>query len=224
VQVTKADSQVQLDVLEELRWDSRVRPAGLGVDVNEGVVVLSGRVDSYARKLAAREAAHRVAGVLDVADEIEVVVSGEGTPSDAEIAEAARSALTWSVLVPDERIQTTVSDGWITLDGEVDRRTERADAETAVQHLQGVRGVTNLIRIAARHVDTAAVRAAIEEALERRAEREARHLDVRVEGDTVTLSGSVHDWSEAQAIVQTASHAPGIHAVKNELRIDLFDR
>jgi len=224
VQITKVDSEIQMDVLEELRWDSRVRPAELGVDVKEGIVVLSGRVDSYARKLAAREAAHRVVGVLDVADEIEVVVPAEGTPSDAEIAEAARSALTWSVFVPHERIQTTVSDGWITLDGEVERGSERTDAEEAAQHLQGVRGVTNLIRIASRHLDTGVIRTAIEQALERRAEREARHLDVQVDGGSVTLSGTVHDWSEGQAIVRTASHAPGVYAVKNELRIDLFGR
>jgi osmotically-inducible protein OsmY len=224
MQVTKSDSQVQMNVLNELRWDSRIRATEVGVEVEEGIVTLSGNVDSYAKKLAARQAAHRVTGVLDVADEIEVVIPGDGTRTDADIAEAVRSALKWHVLVPDERIQTTVSNGWVTLDGEVDRWTQRTDTETAIRDLQGVRGVTNLIRIMAARVDPAVVRTSIEQALERRAEREAGRLLIQVDDGTVTLSGNVHDWAEEQEIVQVASHAPGVRSVKSELHIDLFSR
>jgi osmotically-inducible protein OsmY len=213
-----------MNVLNELRWDSRVRATEVGVEVEEGIVTLSGNVDSYAKKLAARQAAHRVAGVLDVADETKVVIPGDGARTDAHIAEAIRSALRWNVLVPDERIQTTVSDGWVTLDGDVDRWVERADAENAIRDLQGVRGVSNLIRLKPQHVDPAIVRASIESALERRAEREARHIGIEVDDGTVTLSGDVHDWAEQQEVVQVASHAPGVRAVKNDLHIDLFSR
>lgn len=222
MQAKKSDTQVQMLVLNELRWDSRVRATEVGVEVNEGIVTLSGSVDSYAKKMAARQAAHRVSGVLDVADEIEVVIPEDGIYTDADIAEAIRSALMWNVLVPAERITTTVSNGWVTLDGEVDRWAQRMDAETAISGLQGVRGVTNLIRIARRHVDPIAIRTSIEEALERRAEREARRIGVHVDNGTVTLSGSVHDWAEEQAIVRVASHAPGVSFVKDDLHIDLF--
>jgi osmotically-inducible protein OsmY len=226
MQAKKTDSQIQLNVLNELRWDSRVRATEIGVEVSQGIVTLSGSVDSYAKKVAARQAAHRVIGVLDVADALEVVIPGEGTRTDADIAAAVRSALMWNVLVPNERITTTVSDGWLTLDGEVDRWTQRMDAETAVRDLQGVRGVTNMIRINARHVDPVAVRTSIEEALERRAAREARRIGIEVDYGTgaVTLSGTVHDWAEEQEIVQVASHATGVRSVKDELHIDLFSR
>jgi osmotically-inducible protein OsmY len=137
------DIQLQEQVLNELKWDARVDPADVGVTVDDGVVTLAGTVGSYAERMAANEAAHRVRGVRDVANELEVRLPDILQRTDTEIARAVRWALEWDVLVPDERIQSSVSNGWVTLEGTVDKPTQREDAERAVRNLAGVRGVTN---------------------------------------------------------------------------------
>ena len=141
--LTKSDSQIKQDVLNELKWDTRVDETDIGVQVRDGVVTLVGSVPVYAKKLAARDAAHRVHGVLDVVDEMQVRVPGIGARSDTEIAHAVRLALEWDAFVPDERITSTVSMGIVTLEGPVDTWAQRADAERAVRGLSGVRGVIN---------------------------------------------------------------------------------
>src|SRR6266508_6461375 len=125
----KSDAQIHQDVLRQLRWDSRVDDTEVGVAVDQGVVTLTGTVASYAKKLAAQEAAHRVTGVLDVADDIRVKVPGSLGRTDTEIAQAVRHALEWNVMVPDTHITSTVTDGWVTLEGGVNLLREREDAE-----------------------------------------------------------------------------------------------
>lgn len=154
----KGDARVQFEVIEELKWDTRVDEARVGVQVDGGVVTLTGRVDTYAMKLAAQEAAHRVAGVLDVANEIEVKTADGTARDDVDIARAVRMALEWDVLLPADRIRSTVAGGWVTLQGEVDLWRERADAEHAVLRLHGVRGVSNDITVRARHANPHSVR------------------------------------------------------------------
>ena len=127
----KSDEQIHQEVLRELRWDSRVDKTEVGVEVDQGVVTLTGTVASYAKKLAAQDAAHRVTGVLDVANDVRVKVPGSLGRTDTEIAQAVRHALAWNVLVPETRITSTVTDGWVTLEGSVDRLRERDDAERA---------------------------------------------------------------------------------------------
>ena len=192
----KTDAQIQQDVLKELDWDPRVEETEVGVSVQHGVVTLSGTVTSWAKRMAAQEAAHRVAGVLDVANDIVVKVPGGLGRSDTEIAHAVRNALEWDVFVPDQDIQSTVSNGWVTLTGMVETVSEREDAARAVRNLVGVRGVDNQITVRQLRVAPERIRAAIEEALERRAEREARRIDVTVSPDgEVTLAGHVRSWA-----------------------------
>src|SRR3954447_2144359 len=140
---TRTDEQIQHDVLEELKWDARVQPNEIGVAVKNGIVTISGRVDSYVKKWAAEEAALRVRGVRGVANEIEVRLPTAAERSDEDIATAALSALKWDALLPDDAVKVTVSKGWVTLEGEVDWQFEKEDAERAVRRLTGVRGVTN---------------------------------------------------------------------------------
>src|SRR5919199_5695656 len=120
-------------------------------------------------------------------------------------------------LVPEERISTTVSDGWVTLEGEVDRWTQREDAEHAVRHLAGVQGVTNRITVRAPHGAAETVRTAIEDALQRQAEREAARVKVAVHDGTVTLSGHVRSWREKEAILGAAGHAPGVQGGEDKI-------
>jgi osmotically-inducible protein OsmY len=218
----KSDSEIKLQVLRELKWDSRIAWSAIGVEVLEGVVTLTGVVNSYAKKQAAQEAAHRIAGVLDVANEIEVKPAGEFIRSDADIARAVRHVLQWDAFVPDEQIRSTVSDGWVTLEGEVNLWRERQDAERTVLRLEGVVGVINKITIVLRKVDPEELREEIEYALERRADREAERLRIEVHDGAVDLFGRVHSWQEKRAVVGSISHAPGVAEIRDHLRIDPY--
>lgn len=215
----RTDLEIQRDVQHELLWDSRVEAAGIGVSVENGIVMLSGSVKSYAEKVAAKDAAHYVAGVLDVANEIEVIPASGKLRSDTDIAAAIRHTLEWDVLVPEERIQSTVSKGWVTLEGNVNTWQQRTDAERAIRHLYGVRGVTNLIAVEPETVDSSTIHAAIEEALERRAKREAKRIHIEVNGGIATLTGTVATPEERRAIAGAASQTPGVMSVIDLLEI-----
>jgi osmotically-inducible protein OsmY len=217
----KTDSEIQQAVLRELKWDTRVEETDVGVAVHGGVVTLTGTVSSWAKRVAAQEAAHRVGGVLDVANDIEVELPGSDK-SDTDIARAVRTALEWDVFVPEKRIQSTVSHGWVTLEGDVDYWTQRDDAERAVRNLSGVRGVANKIEIKPPKVIPQEVRRSIEEALERHAEREARRIELDVRDGRVSLTGVVHSWAEREAVIGAARGTPGVRTVDPHLRIEPY--
>jgi osmotically-inducible protein OsmY len=218
----KTDSQIQQEVLRELRWDTRVDETEIGVTAEDGVVTLRGSVDSYGKRVAAQEAAHRVTGVLDVANDIEVKPADGMERNDTEIAQAVRRALLWDVWIPEDRIQSTVTHGWVTLEGLVSVMRERNDAERAVRHLAGVRGVTNRILVSPADVESDDVRLVIEDALERRAEREADRIKVAVSDGAVTLTGKVRSWQEKRAVMGAVSHARGVRSVKDQLIISPY--
>jgi osmotically-inducible protein OsmY len=218
----RTDREVMRRILRELKWDSRIEWASINVEVNDGVATLTGTVPSYAQKIAAQDAAHRVAGVLDVANDIEVKPVDRFARTDTDIASAVRNALEWDAMVPNELIKSTVSDGWVTLEGEVDYWRERNDAERAVHQLSGVVGVINKITIRKRPVDPKRLREEIELALERRADREAQRLTIDVRDGAVDLWGHVHSWQEKRAVIGSISHAPGVTEVRDHLRIDPY--
>jgi osmotically-inducible protein OsmY len=217
--LAKTDAQIQKNVLVELKWDTRVDETDVGVEVDAGIVTLTGTVSSWAKRMAAQEAAHRVNGVLDVANDIKVRLPGTPGRTDTDVARAVRQALEWDVLVPADRVRSTVTNGNVTLEGDVDYSTQRDDAERAVRNLSGVRSVMNLIAIKPPKIAPQSVRSSIEEALERRAEREARRVIVAVHDDRVTLSGVVNSWAEKAAVVGAAQGTPGVRAVDDQLRI-----
>src|SRR5437588_11577320 len=144
---TRTDEQIQADVLEEYKWDTRVQPNEIGVVVKDGVVTLTGWVDSYLKKMAAEEAAHRVRGVKAVANDIEVRLPGSAERTDADLAKAALNALKWEAAIPNDKLDVTVSHGWVTLKGEVEYGFQKRLAERVVERLSGVRGVINLITV-----------------------------------------------------------------------------
>jgi hyperosmotically inducible protein len=217
----KSDEALQSEVMFQLGWDSRVNQTEVGVTVRRRVVTLTGTVGSYAEKLAAQEAAHRVPCALDVVNNIEVRSPEDPRCGDAEIAHALRHGLEWNVLVPADKIQFAVVDGWVTLRGSVEYYSERIDAERAVSLLPGVRGVTNNIQVVS-PIEPERVKFLIEDALERRAEREANRIRVEVDEGAVTLSGPVNSWDEKKAILGIVSHAPGVTAVHDRLIMDLY--
>lgn len=216
----KLDTDIHQDVLRELKWDPRVEETEVGVEVDNGVVTLTGTVNSYAKRVAAEEAAHRVRGVLDVANNVQVKVPGGLHRTDTEIAQAIRQALEWNSEVPEERIRSTVSAGAVTLEGDVDAYHQREQAEDAVRRLFGVRGVINKITVRPAAVNAQAIQEEIEGVLERRAERMANKINVVVSNGKVTVTGPVHSWEERHAITAAARYTPGVTAVEDRLRLE----
>jgi osmotically-inducible protein OsmY len=217
----RTDAQIHKDVLAELHWDPRVEETEVGVEVDAGVVTLTGTVDSWAKLMAAVAAAHRVAGVQDVANNLKVKPRGATTPTDTDIAQAVRRALEWDVFVPERDIKSTVSDGQVRLEGTVKSGNQRDAAERAIRNLAGVRSVVNLIAVEPPKIEAGDIRKAIEAALERRAEREARRVRIEVNNGIVALSGTVHSWAERQAVCSAARFTPGVRSVDDRLHVDL---
>jgi osmotically-inducible protein OsmY len=215
------DQQIQNDVLAELRWDASVAPNEVGVAVKNGVVALSGQVESYTKKWAAEDAALRVRGVKGVANDIEVKLPFQDQRTDADIASAAINALKWDALIPHDKIQVTVTKGWITLKGQVNWNFQKEAAEREVRNLKGVLGVTNLITVAPQ-VKPSDIKRKIEDALVRSVKTDAKSIDVKVNGSEVVLKGSVRSYAEKKEAEHAAWSAPGITAVDDQISVAYY--
>ena len=216
--VTHTDQEIQKDVFAELKWDAQVQPNEIGISVKDGVVTLTGWVDSYLKKWSAEEAAHRVSGVKAVANDIEIKLSTERT--DADIAATAVNALEWDAFVPSDKIQVTVSRGWITLKGDVEWQYQKEDAERVVRRLSGVKGITNLISVKPR-ITPSELKRKIEDALVRHAEVDADRISVEVHGNKAILNGTVRSWAEKEEAARAAWSAPGILSIDNRITIEV---
>ena len=212
------DEEIQKDVLAELKWDAQVQPNEIGVSVKDGVVTLTGWVDSYLKKWAAEDAAHRVGGVKAVANDIEVKLFSERT--DTDIAKAAVHALQWDASVPADKIQVTVSKGWVTLKGEVNWNFEKQDAERVVRRLTGVKGVSNLITVKP-STTPSELKKRIEDALVRNAKVDANKITVEVQGSKAILKGTVRAWVEKEEAERVAWLAPGVTSVENRITVEV---
>ena len=214
--MASTDENIQQDVMQELRRDVRLQPNDIGVVVRDGVVTLIGTVDSYFKKYEAAEAAERVRGVKAVANDTQVRLPGMSERTDTDLARAAREALQWDVGVPSQGMKITVSNGWITLEGDVDSGFQRQAAERAIRRLAGVMGVSNFIAVKPR-VSVGEVKQDIEQALVRNARTDAQHIQVHVDGRKVILRGTVSSYAEKAAAEDTAWAEQGVTEIENQI-------
>lgn len=212
------DTQLQSNVLEELKWRPSVNAAHIGVTAKNGVVTLTGQVAHYAEKSAAEEAAKGVYGVKGLANDIAVEMVGPHQRSDQDLAEAALNTLKWDYEVPNDKVKVVVKNGWLTLNGTLDWQFQKDAAARSVRNLMGVIAVTNEITIKpeAKWTD---VKSKIEESFRRNADLEARRINVSTDSGTVTLKGTVASWAERDQAMWAAWSAPGVTMVNNDITI-----
>ncbi len=204
----RTDEEIQTDVLEEVQWDTRVQPNDIEVAVKDGSVTLTGWVDSYLKKIAAEEAAHRIPGVKAVVNDIEVRLPSSAERTDADLAAAVLNVLRWDAAIPTGTLDVTVSQGF-----------QKRAALRGICRLSGVKGIINLMMVKPR-VLPSDLKQQIERALLRNAETDARNITVEVEGSRVILCGTVRSYAEKQAAEDTACwSAPGVTEVDNRIVI-----
>jgi osmotically-inducible protein OsmY len=214
----KSDSDIKRDVEEELRFDPDLDATDIGVAVKNGVVTLTGFVKSYTENFEAEAAAKRVAGVLGVANDIEVRLPGGAERPDPDIARNAVAAIKTRLPFTAEHIRVVVKEGWVTLEGQVEWHYQREAAENAVHYLRGIKGVTNLIQLRP-SIESSEIKRKIEEAFRRSAAIDASRVTVEANGGEVILKGSVRSWAERREAEHAAWAAPGVVSVRNEIAI-----
>jgi len=214
----KTDAQLQQDVMAELKWEPAVHAAQIGVEVKDGVVTLAGEVSSYAEKWNAERAVQRVNGVKALAIEMEVKLSEFGRRTDADIAQSATNILSWTSPLPAQTVEVLVEGGWLTLSGDVEWQYQRQDAADSVRNLQGVKGVSNQIAVKPR-LSANVVKSDIEAALSRRAAADAGTIGVDIKGAEVTLTGTVHSWTERDLARRSAWGTAGVSNVVDKMTL-----
>ena len=213
------DIQIQNDIIEQLSWDPFLQLSEIGVIVKNGIVTLSGQVDSYARKVAAENAVRKISGVKAIAEDIRIDVSPAGNKNDAEIALAVYTALKWHVAVQEENIKIKVENGHVQLEGEVDWEYQRKNAEKTIENIMGVRALSNLIRLKQR-ITTDNIEQKINYAFHRSANLYAEKIAAQVYGNKVILRGTVRSFAEREDAENAAWSAPGVNIVEDNLVIE----
>lgn len=214
----RLNTDLRKRVLDELDWEPSIDSADIGVAVKDGVVTLTGHVPSYAQKRTAERSVLRLSGVKGIANDIDVRLPSEHTRSDSDLAQAAIDVLEHNIQVPSDTVKLKVEDGRITLEGVVNWNYQRKRAERALQHLMGVKSVTNQLRVKER-ATPGDLRERIKRALERRLAEETDRISISIEGDTVRLSGTVPSWTDRYDIEDAVWAAPGVTKVENKLKV-----
>jgi osmotically-inducible protein OsmY len=214
----KTDTEIKTDVLSELKYDPSLKVTEIGVLVKDGIVTLNGYTTSFDEKLAAVHAVKRVAGVLAIADDIELHIPDANHRTDGEIAAAAAHKIGWSTTIPTGTVQITVRNGWIILEGEVEWWYQKNAAETVMRSISGVHGVSSSISI--KPTDKIpAVGMDIEAAIDRNAMLDASKIRVEIIGSKVILHGTVRTLAQREEAERIAWAAQGVFSVEDHLAV-----
>jgi osmotically-inducible protein OsmY len=216
----KTDIEIQKDVLDELKWEPYLNSTEIGVAVKNGIVTLSGTVNSYLKKTRAEKAAKRVAGVKAVAEDIEVKYSDSLLKNDTEVAEAILTALKWHSAINEEKIKVKVEDGVVTLDGEVDWEFQRNSAVMQIENLIGVKRIVNNVTIKT-GILPKELKQKVNSAFHRSATIDSEKINIEVLGSKVVLTGKVRSWAEKNDAENAVWAAQGVNKVENNLEIDM---
>jgi osmotically-inducible protein OsmY len=214
-----SDNDIHKDVVAELKTEPNLRDDDIAVGIRDGVVTLAGYVDSYADKWRAERIVSKVKDVKAIVNDLQVRLPSEDRRPDPELARAAVDALKWDILVPDDKIQVIVEDGWVTLKGEVDWYYQSEEAERALRNLRGVKGISNLITVAKTPTPTD-VKQRIVDALRRGAQFDADRITIEIDGHRAILKGTVRSYAEARDAERAARKVAGITEVDNQLTVD----
>ena len=214
----KTDLQIKNDVMEELKWEPVLNASQIGVSVKDGVVTLSGTVDSYSKKITAERSAKKIDGVKAIAEDIEVVLPGTSKRNDTDIADAVVNALKWHSAVREHKINVKVESGIVTLEGEVDWEFQKNSAKMMVENLLGVTGIINNIKIKQKS-SVSEIKKKIISAFHRSATIDASGIEIEIIGSKAILKGNVRSWAEKEDAENAVWSASGIDRVDNRLEI-----
>lgn len=216
----KSDIEIQKDVMEQLKWEPFLNACQIGVAVKNGIVTLSGQVDTYSKKTLVERAAKKVSGVKAIAEDIQVGISPSYRKTDTEVAEAVVNALKWHTMIPEEKIKVSVEDGIVKLEGEVEWEYQRNQPTSAIENLTGVRSVTNLISVKPK-ITSSDIQQKINAAFQRSATIDSGKITAEVLGSRVTLRGKVRSFTEKEDAENAAWFAPGVTSVNSKLEIEV---
>ena len=214
----KSDEDIKRDVESELRWDQDIDATDIGVAVKNGVVTLTGYVRSYMQKYHAERDVKRVAGVLAVANDLEVRLPAIHQKPDPEIAREVAKEIESELPYSHKLVKAVVSNGWVTLEGDVEWHYQKERAEAAVRRVRGIKGITNFMQVKPRAEPTD-IKRKIEEAFRRNAEIDASRITVETNGSEVILKGTVRSWAEREEAERAAWLAPGVRKVDNRITV-----
>ncbi len=215
----KTDIEIQKDVTEQLRWEPFLNSSQIGVSVKNGIVTLSGQVDTYSKKVLAEKTVKKVSGVKAIAEDIQVGISPAYKKTDAEIAEAIINALKWHTMIPEDKVKVSVEDGNVKLEGEVEWEYQRNQAKTSVENLAGVKFVSNLIAVKPK-VTPYELQLKINASFQRSANIDAAKISADVIGSKVIIRGKVRSFAEKEDAENAVWSAPGVTTVENKLVIE----
>ncbi|MFL5753422.1 MAG: BON domain-containing protein [Bacteroidia bacterium] len=215
----RKDLETQKNVLEELRNTPTINANEIGIAVKQGIVTLSGTVDSYSKKVRVEKAVRNVSGVRGIAEDIRVKIADGNLKDDSEIARVVLHAIEWHSAAQVDKISILVEDGWVTLEGASEWDFQRKSAAKAVGNIAGVKGITNNIKLSARPA-TSDIKNKIQSAFLRNASLDADKITVEVSGTRIILNGTVNSWTEFEEAERSAWNTPGVSAVENKLELD----